>query len=348
MRLYLRAPRPYPRIKTLAPVPRWGRAIRLYAQSLAEQGSGLASWKSASDQLSATDSQTQLARDLFLDGLLLAINSEALLEQVWNDLLEDRGQVIRRLLKRLLHVATIPDWRIALLRGKEVADDHLGAWFRIPVPIYWYPVLRVLSRHSTDVVHNALDYAAEVCGLWLRTMPPGTLGRREAAALSLALGREMQALLVHGHVFQDSTKQIFEAALQAAPEFSDEVGQMALELAGRRPLPQHAVDRRKQWREQQAALQADWIKKIRSGRDSHPHRGPFCPLAGACVHLPRTVPPAGYRRLPSRRVGRYRNPTANRDQSSNRAGGPARSLYRRTQAGRPLQRSDVLDWQMRT
>ena len=260
-------------------VPRWGRAIRLYAQSLAEQGSGLASWKSASDQLSATDSQTQLARDLLLDGLLLAINSEALLEKTRNDL-EDRGQVIRRLLKRLLHVETNPDWRIALLRGKEVADNHLGAWFRIPVPIYWYPVLRVLSRHSTDVVHNALSYAAEVCGLWLRTMPPGTLGRREAAALSLALGREMQALLVQDTSFQDSTKQIFEAALQAAPEFSDEVGQMALELAGRRPFPQRTVDRRKQWREQRAALQADSIKKNPERARQPPPPGTFLPFGG--------------------------------------------------------------------
>src|SRR5205085_1951768 len=155
----------------------------------------------------------------------------------------------------------IPDWRIALLRGKDVAEDHLGAWFRIPVPLYWYPVLRVLSRHPADVIDNAFYYAAEVCGLWLRTMPPGTLGRREAAALALALGREMQALLAQDTYFEDSTKHIFEAALQAAFEFPDEVGQMALELAGRRPLPQHAVDRRKQWREQQAALQADWIKK---------------------------------------------------------------------------------------
>jgi hypothetical protein len=36
------------KIKTLAHIPRWGRAIRLYAQSLAEHGSGLDNWKTAS------------------------------------------------------------------------------------------------------------------------------------------------------------------------------------------------------------------------------------------------------------------------------------------------------------
>ena len=42
----------------------------------------------------------------------------------------------------------------------------------------------------------------------------------------------MQALLLQDTYFKDSTKHIFEAALQAAYEFPDEVGQIALELAG--------------------------------------------------------------------------------------------------------------------
>jgi hypothetical protein len=49
-------------------IPRWGRAIRLYAQSLAEHGAGLADWKAAIAQLAGEDPESRLAQDLFLDG----------------------------------------------------------------------------------------------------------------------------------------------------------------------------------------------------------------------------------------------------------------------------------------
>ena len=72
--------------RNLAKVPRWGRAIRLYAQSLAEHGQGLNEWKTATVDLAGEDADSKLASDLFLDGLLFAVNSESLLEQVWSDL----------------------------------------------------------------------------------------------------------------------------------------------------------------------------------------------------------------------------------------------------------------------
>jgi hypothetical protein len=158
------------RIKAVSPVPRWGRAIRLYAQSLAEQDAGLTRWRSLSAQLTTESAPEQLAQDLLLDGLLFATNSESLLEQIWGDLIADQGLILRRLLKRLLHVASVPDWRVALLKDGGDADQ-LGAWFRIPLAIYWYPALRVLSRHAEDVAVHALSDAAEACVLWLRNMP---------------------------------------------------------------------------------------------------------------------------------------------------------------------------------
>lgn len=80
------------KLKKLAHIPRWGRAIRLYAQSLAEHGGGLDNWKAASTQLAGDDAESRLASDLFLDGLLFAANSVSLLDQVWPDLLRIRGR----------------------------------------------------------------------------------------------------------------------------------------------------------------------------------------------------------------------------------------------------------------
>lgn len=85
----------------MAHIPRWGRAIRLYAQSLAERGKSLGDWQAANEQFVSEGAESKLASDLFLDGLLFAANSELLLEQVWIDLVADKCQILNRLLKRL-------------------------------------------------------------------------------------------------------------------------------------------------------------------------------------------------------------------------------------------------------
>ena len=247
-------------IKALASVPRWGRAIRLYAQSLAEHGAGLGDWKVALSQLAGEDAESKLAQDLFLDGLLFAANSESLLEQVWPDLIAAKGQILQRLLKRLPHVASVPDWRISGVGDPKLAEKA-KVWFRIPQPLYWVPVLRVLSRHSGDVARYALILSAEVCALWLRTMPVGMPGREEAGIVATELAKETQGLIAEGMHFGDKDKVIYEAALSAALEFPDEVTQLALELCGRRPEPAHAVRRRAEERAREKRRQEEWAKQ---------------------------------------------------------------------------------------
>ena len=188
------------KINALAHIPRWGRAIRLYAQSLAERGKGLDEWKTAIAQFAGEDAASKLASDLFLDGLLFAANAEVLLEQVWPDLIANKGQILHRLLKRMLHVASVPDWRLSGLGDQKWAEQS-EAWFRIPQPLYWIPVLRVLSRHAADVAKHALILGAQVCALWLRTMPVGMPGRREAGLVALELGKETQGLIAEGVLF---------------------------------------------------------------------------------------------------------------------------------------------------
>jgi hypothetical protein len=250
----------YQTVKALGPIPRWGRAIRLYAQSLAEHGAGLADWKAVTAKLAGEDAESKLAQDLFLDGLLFAPNSEYLLEQAWPDLTAVKGQILQRLLKRLLYVASIPDWRITGVDDPKLAEQA-KVWFRIPQPLYWVPVLRVLSRHSGEVAAHALILCAEVCALWLRTMPVGMPGRREAGLVALELAREAQGLIAEGMHFGDKDKVVYDAALSAAPEFPDEVTQLALELCTRQPEPAHAVQRRaEEWARERKRWE-EWTKQ---------------------------------------------------------------------------------------
>ena len=248
------------KIKAVAHIPRWGRAIRLYAQGLAERGDGLAVWKAATAELAGDDAETQLANDIFLDGLLFAANSELLLEQVWPELIADKGLILGRLLKRLQHAASVPDVRLRGLIDPKFAEQS-EAWFRIPHPLYWYPALCVLSRHAKEVATHTLLLAAEVCALWLRTIPVGVLGRHEAGLIAIELAKETQGLIAEDVHFGDKDKIVYEALLSAAPEFPDEVTQIALELCARRDEPQHAIERAIEEQERQARLREEWRKK---------------------------------------------------------------------------------------
>jgi hypothetical protein len=246
-------------IKSVAQIPRWGRAIRLYAQALAEKGDGLAAWKAAADQLSGEDADAVLANDIFLDGLLFAANSEVLLEQVWPHLIADGGAILVRLLGRLQHGASVPDVRLRGLVDPKYAEQS-EAWFRIPHPLYWYPALRVFSRHAKDLAEHALLLAAELCALWLRTMPAGVLGRHEAGIIALELARETQDRIAEEMHFGDKDKVVYEALLGAAPEFPDDVAQIALELSGRRDEPEHAIDRAIAAQEREKKSREEWRK----------------------------------------------------------------------------------------
>jgi hypothetical protein len=248
------------KIKAMAHIPRWGRAIRLYAQSLAEHGDGLVGWRSVTAQLADDDAETRLANDIFLDGLLFATNSEPLLEQLWPHLIADDGLILQRLLKRLLHAASIPDPRLrGLVDPKYVEQSEV--WFRLPHPLYWHPALCVLSRHSKEVAAHALMLAAEVCALYLRTIPYGFAGRKEASFLAIELAKETQGLIAEGMHFRDKDQVVYEALLSAGTEFPDKVTQIALELSARREEPQHVMQREYEAQVRQAKLREEWREK---------------------------------------------------------------------------------------
>jgi ABC transporter family protein len=246
-------------IRGLAAIPRWGRAIRLFAQSLAEKKDQLASWKSILAQLSGVEAEAVLASDIFLDGLIFAANSEILLELVWPNLIADGGAILRRLLKRLQNAASIPDVRLRGLVDPKYAEQS-EAWFRIPHPLYWAPALSVLSRHAEDVAEHALLLGSEICSLWLRTMPKEVIGRREAALLAIESAKEVQARIAEDRHWGDKDKVVYEALMWGATEFPDEVAQIALELSGRRDEPEHAIDRAIAKQEQERKQREEWLK----------------------------------------------------------------------------------------
>jgi hypothetical protein len=132
----------------------------------------------------------------------------------------------------------------------------------------------VMARHAEDVAKGTLIPAAEACTLWLRTMPLQMPGRTEAAAVALALAKEMQGLIAEDVLFIEVDQVVCEALLYAAPEFPEEVSQIALELARRRDEPEHATKRRTEARRLAAERHAQWI---RDNPEEHARRKRYRP-----------------------------------------------------------------------
>ena len=248
------------RIRSLVQSPRWNRAIRLYAQSLLEGKVDLAEWRKAIDDLDAPDAESKVTKDLFLEALIFAADPMPLLEAVWQDLIADQGKLLNRLMDRLLFVASFPDPRLRSLVPEEDSEAS-ESWFRIPMPLYWIPAIFVFSIHAEDVARVALKKGAEVCARYLRNTPAEMPGRKKAAYLGLVLARELQDQVAAWPFSGREGKVVYEAMLFGSGEDPDSVAQVGLEIAGRRPEPDHAIERRERAEEEAAARKERWRKE---------------------------------------------------------------------------------------
>ncbi len=174
--------------------------------------------------------------------------------------------------------------------------DLAAARFRIPNPLYWAPLLQTMGRHAGDIAKEGVFEAATVCELWLRNMPIGFAGRREAAQVAIAPAREVQGRRAEGVIFVENVDRIiYEALLQACPEYPDEVSQIALELCGRRNEGEEIVRR---------AIEAEEVRwrghrKRQEQETGKPKQRPNIPIP-----LPSSWGPVRFARLdgPRRKV----------------------------------------------
>jgi hypothetical protein len=227
-----------------AELPQWHRAVRLFAQRLLEKSDdGAEEWRRAIEALEDEQETSALLRDLFLEALILATNAVELLERSWAVLAAKGGKLLNRLLDRFLFVGTLPDPRPSQFADTAEDAPRFEHLFRVPFGPYWGPVLTVLRAHLPEVARLAPYNAARVCSLWLRATPVElraglpTPWRQEAAELSLAIAREIQARNAEGNYYSGNhDRAAYQAALYAAPDLPHEIGQLCLELAERRDM----------------------------------------------------------------------------------------------------------------
>src|SRR6185369_16732141 len=232
------------KIPVLALSPHWHSGLRFFGQRLLEQGdSGAQEWLDLYEALPEGVDSSTVARDLLLDSLIFASNSDQLLERLWPHLVAHGGHLLIRLLNRFLFVATKPHPRIAV--------------WRLPYWPLWGPILEALDRHRSDVATKAPVPGAEICCLWLQSVSRNSIWREAAARIVLEIANAHEGC---------DTAVIFEAALRGAPELPEEVGSLALLLACRRGAPSTS-----QGQEESAADEAPIILHPRAGRLRPPY-----------------------------------------------------------------------------
>jgi len=217
--------------------PLWTNALRILGQLLlrqsAEVGTG---WDIAFDAAAAA--KNELAGDILLDALCLDPEAERFLTDRLELLLANDAKVFNRLLVRFHHIATVP------VGGPLALDPAVGlyieAQFRSIVLGRWPPLLRFLVAQSEHL--RGLDSLAlaRVIETWL-TMTPCELSngaltpfRREMAEIALAMARNVQVKKGHGVTYLTQEYSLYTAPLAGAADLPEEVGNWALELAGRR------------------------------------------------------------------------------------------------------------------
>jgi hypothetical protein len=223
-------------------LPQWHNSIQLFGQWLLCQKDGVAAWKALATQTEGPD-QLGAGQDLLLDSIILSTDAASAFRQLWDALVEQDGRLLRRLLRRFLHVATMPDPRV------EVAfenSERVGARARCRLPFWplWLPMLKILAERGQEVTKCASDLTAEIAQQWLtwtsssKEQRRGYPGRRDAAQLAILAAKEFQGLLAEDEIGWDDRKDdtAWTALFAAADVLPEEVGVLALEMAGRRAV----------------------------------------------------------------------------------------------------------------
>jgi hypothetical protein len=272
----------------LAGKPLWGGALRLLGQLLLRQTSdGGNAWQRA---LTVVEARGELlAADVLLDALCLDPQAGRFLDQHAELLFANHGQLLIRLLRRFVHIASVPSASEELVGLDRSLSLYLEAKFRTPIYGLWPPVAAFLRANLDRVANLVSPTVAEVCELWLTTTPlqlngRPTLFRRDLAEVALATARAVQVEHAKGTIFDgEGERHIFSAALLAARDLPDEVADWALQMTQRR-RPSEELAKRIAAARRTAELQH--AERSRVDPQAQAHRGA---LARRAAHFPSII-----------------------------------------------------------
>lgn len=251
-----------PQWVVLAGNPLWTNALRLLGQFLlrqpAEPGT---TWDVAFARAEAA--KNDLAGDILLDALCLDPDAECFLTERVDFLLGNGAKHLTRLLLRFHHIATVPTGGGMGLSA--AVGLYMEAQYRSIVFGRWPPVLRFLIAQRERLAGLVSSALAKVFETWLtktpRTLSNGNLMpfRLEIAEMALAMARTVQVEKGHDAMYLTHEPLLYTAPLAGAADLP-EVGNWALELAGRREFDADVKRRIVEVQQQKAREHAERLK----------------------------------------------------------------------------------------
>ena len=228
-----------PQWGALAGNPLWTNALRMLGQFLLRQPAETGpAWDVAFGH--AVAEKNELAGDILLDALCLDPAAEHFLTERVDLLLGNGAKHFTRLLLRFHHIATVPTGGGMGLN--TAIGMYIEAQYRSIVFGRWPPVLRFLIAQRDRLAGLVSSALAKVIETWL-TKTPHMLSngipvpfRLEMSQMALAMARTVQVEKGHGVMYLTREPLLYTATLAGAADLPTEVGEWALELAGRREV----------------------------------------------------------------------------------------------------------------
>lgn len=267
-----------PQWATLAGNPLWMNALRMLGQFLLRQSAETGTaWDVAFGPAEAA--KNELAGDILLDALCLDPDAERFLTERVDFLLGNGAKHFTRLLLRFHHIATVPTGGGMGLSA--AVGLYMEAQYRSIVVGRWPPVLRFLIAQRERLAGLVSSALAKVIETWL-TKTPHTLSsgnpmpfRREMAEMALAMARTVQVEKGHGVMYLTREPLLYTAPMAGAADLPTEIGNWALELAGRRKVDAHVKRRIAEVELQKAKARAERLKTDAEYKARHEERNPM-------------------------------------------------------------------------
>ncbi|MGJ8562826.1 MAG: nSTAND1 domain-containing NTPase [Alphaproteobacteria bacterium] len=229
--------------------PRWNKAFRLLGQFLLRQSQDeVCLWDKTLIELE--ERRNFVTADLLLEALCFDPQAGLLLEDRADFFLGGNGKWLNRLLKRFVHVATLPNELAKLLRQKSELAIYFDNAHRSPTYYLWPPFGNFLHNHKDVVASFISPTVSKFCKVWLSSTPvtfsDGTpmVLRKEMAELALMNARELQISTGSSVIHMDDNEGlIYQAALLSASDAKAEACEWVLEMAGRKEVSKVVVGR---------------------------------------------------------------------------------------------------------
>jgi len=252
-----------PQWSALAGNPLWTNALRMLGQFLLRQPAETSTaWDVAFGAAEAA--KNELAGDILLDALCLDPDAERFLNERVDLLLDNGAKRFSRLLLRFHHVATVPTGGGIGLSA--AVGLYMEAQYRSIVFGRWPPILCFLIAQRERLAGLVSSALAKVIETWL-TKTPHTLSsgnrvpfRLEMAEMALAMARTVQVEKGHGMMYLTHEPLLYTAPLAGVTDLPIEIGNWALELAGRRDVDADVKRRITEVQLQKAKAHADRLK----------------------------------------------------------------------------------------